>query len=104
MPALNPATKLQDGMIALVETSQRWTLAALRSTTSAFDTMQPDFSRMPLVKQMPSPGELIDTTFTFAGRLLDAQHAFLLGLLGLSTPPAPPVVAVRPRVVRTAKG
>ena len=104
MTPLQQVHKLQDGMITAVETSQRWTLGALRSTTSAFDALQPDLSRLPLASQMPSPRALIDTTFAFYGRLLDAQHAFLLGLLDLAPTVTPPVAVVRPHVVRSAKG
>jgi hypothetical protein len=96
--------KLQDSLIKAVETSQRWTLGALRSTTSAFDVMTPNLTRFPLANRLPSPAETIDTTFAFASRLLEAQHAFLLGLLRLPAPAAGPVAAARPRVVRGGLG
>ena len=95
MTALEVTEKVQDGVMKAVETSQRWTLGALRSTTSAFDGMMPDPSRVPFADKMPSPTQTIDMTFGFAGRLLDAQHAFLSGLVGLSGPPATPATTAK---------
>ena len=91
MTAVEVTEKVQDGVMKAVETSQRWTLGALRSTTSAFDGMMPDAPKVPFADKVPSPTETIDMTFSFAGRLLDAQHSFLKGLVGLSTPSAVPV-------------
>jgi hypothetical protein len=104
MNPMKTTEKLQDSVIQAVETSQRWTLGALRSVTSAFDAATPDLSRSRFADRMPSAVDAVDVTFAFAGRLLDAQHAFVLGLLGLSSPAAEPVVPVKPRVVRGSFG
>jgi hypothetical protein len=81
-------------MIKAIETSQGWTLGALQSTSSAFDTFRPDMSSMPFADKLPTPDETLDTAFSFAGRLLEAQHAFLSGLVGMTAPaPAPTPVA-----------
>ena len=37
MTAIEMTEKIQDGVIKAVETSQDWTLGALKSTASAFD-------------------------------------------------------------------
>jgi hypothetical protein len=88
MNALDMTEKVQDGVVKVVETTQNWTLGALRSTSSAFDTFRPDTSRIPFADQMPTPTETVDSTFAFVDRLLSAQHAFLSGLAEMSTPPA----------------
>jgi len=86
MTTVEMTEKVQDGVMKAVETSQRWTLGALKSTTSAFDMAKPDLSKVPFSDQMPSAVEAIDMTYAFAARLLEAQHAFMLGLVGLSEP------------------
>jgi hypothetical protein len=88
--ALEITEKVQDGVLKAVETSQRWTLEALRTTTSAFDGVVPDTSKIPFADKLPSPAETIDLTFAFAGRLIEAQHAFVSSLVEISTAPASP--------------
>jgi hypothetical protein len=95
MTATEMTGKVQDGVLKAVETSQKWTLGALKSTSSAFDGFMPDTSKIPFADKLPTPTETVDMTFDFAGRMLEAQHAFLSGLIEISTPPAPvtPVAA-----------
>jgi hypothetical protein len=94
MNALELTEKVQDGVVKAVETSQKWTLGAVRSTSSAFDTFRPDTSRIPFVDKLPTPAEAVESSFSFADRLLAAQHAFVSGLVDLSMPESPaPVVA-----------
>jgi hypothetical protein len=92
MTALEMTEKVQDGVMKVMETSQNWTLGALRSTTSAFDAMKPDPSRIPFADRLPSPTETVESTFSFAGRILEAQHAFLSGIVEMTA--TPPVTTV----------
>ena len=86
MTALEMTEKVQDGVVKVVETTQNWTLGALKSTSSAFDTFRPDMSRIPLVDKLPSPKETVDATFSFAEKLMSAQHAFLSSVVDMSMP------------------
>jgi hypothetical protein len=86
MTAVELTEKVQDGLMKAVETSQRWTLEALRTTTAAFDGVIPDTSKIPFADKLPSASETIDMTFAFTGRLLEAQHAFLSSLVEISAP------------------
>jgi hypothetical protein len=86
MTAVELTEKVQDGLMKAVETSQRWTLEALRTTTAAFDGVIPDTSKIPFADKLPSATETIDMTFAFTGRLLEAQHAFLSSLVEISAP------------------
>jgi hypothetical protein len=95
MTALELTEKVQDGVIKVMETSQNWTLGALKSSTSAFDSMKPDTSRIPFADRLPTPAETVDTTFSFATRMLDAQHAFLTGLVELTATPAASVTVTK---------
>jgi hypothetical protein len=90
MTAVEMTEKVQDGVMKAVETSQRLTLEALRTTTSAFDGVMPDTSKIPFADKLPTPAETIDMTFAFTGRLLEAQHAFLSSMVEMSMPPTPP--------------
>jgi hypothetical protein len=93
MNALEVTEKVQDGMLKAIETTQGWTLGALKTTSSAFDTFRPDTTKIPFADQLPTPAETVDTTFSFAGRLLEAQHSFLMGLAELSMPAPATAVA-----------
>ena len=92
MTAIEVTEKIQDGVLKAVETSQAWTLGALRSTSSAFDGIKPDPSLIPFADKVPMAAETLDVTFAFWGKLLDAQHAFLVELSTSTCPPS-----LRPR-------
>jgi hypothetical protein len=87
MTAIEMTEKVQDGVLKAIETSQSWTLGALRSTSSAFDTLKPDASRIPFADRVPSPAEAIEATFGFWGKLLDAQHSFVSGITEIYATP-----------------
>ena len=89
MTAIEVTEKIQDGVLKAVETSQAWTLGALRSTSSAFDGIKPDPSLIPFADKVPSASETLDVAFGFWGKLLDAQHAFLAELVDVYVPPKP---------------
>jgi hypothetical protein len=93
MNALEMTEKVQDGVLKAVETSQAWTLGAMRSTASAFDGIKPDPSLMPFADKVPTATETLDAAFSFWGKLLDAQHTFLTGVVEVYTPAAPKVTA-----------
>jgi hypothetical protein len=93
MNALEMTEKVQGGVLKAVETSQAWTLGAMRSTASAFDGMKPDPSLMPFADKVPTATETLDVAFSFWGKLLDAQHTFLTGVVEVYAPPAPKVTA-----------
>ncbi len=95
MNALEITEKVQDGVVKVVETTQNWTLGALKSTSSAFDTFRPDTSRIPFADQLPTPTETVESTFSFADRLLSAQHAFVSSLAEISMPPATATVVAK---------
>jgi hypothetical protein len=95
MDAMELTEKVQDGVVKVVETSQNWTLGALRSTSSTFDTFRPDTSLIPFADKVPTPAETIDSAFNFVDRLLLAQRAFVSSLVEVTAP--------KPTVKVTAK-
>jgi hypothetical protein len=86
MTAIEITEKIQDGVLKAVETSQAWTVGALRSTSSAFDGIKPDPSLIPFADKVPTATETLDVAFGFWGKLLDAQHAFLAEVVDLYAP------------------
>jgi hypothetical protein len=103
MNALEVTEKVQDGVLKAVETSQAWTLGALRSTTSAFDGIKPDPSLIPFADKVPSATETLQVAFGFFDKLLDAQKSFLTGVVALYAPPAVKVTTVPATGTATAK-
>jgi hypothetical protein len=101
MNALELTEKVQDGVLKAVETSQAWTLGALRSTSSAFDGIKPDPSLMPFADKVPTPTESLEVAFGFLDKLLAAQQSFLTGIVEIYVPPA--VKVTTPAPTATAK-
>jgi hypothetical protein len=94
MTAIEITEKIQDGVLKVVETSQAWTLGALRSTSSAFDTIKVDPATIPFSDKLPTATETLDVAFGFWGKLLDAQHGFLAGMVDVYGPAATPAAKV----------
>ena len=102
MAAIELTEKIQDGVLKAVGTSQAWTLGALRSTSSAFDALKLDPSTIPFSDKVPSATETLDAAFGFWGKLLDAQHVFLTGMVDVYAP-ASATTAAKVTTVTTAK-
>ncbi|MGO8862818.1 MAG: hypothetical protein ACLQRH_18940 [Acidimicrobiales bacterium] len=101
MTAIEVTEKIQGGVLKAVETSQAWTLGALKSTSSAFDSVavKPDPSLVPFADKIPTAAETLDLTFGFWSKLLDAQHSFLSGVVDIYVPsPAKVVPAAAKKV------
>jgi hypothetical protein len=88
MNALEITEKVQGGVLKAVETSQAWTLGALRSTASAFDGIKPDPSLIPFADKVPTATETLNLAFGFFDKLAEAQHSFLTGVVEVYAPPA----------------
>jgi len=88
MTAIEITEKIQGGVLKAVETSQAWTLGALRSTSTAFDAIKLDPSTIPFSDKVPTATETIDVAFSFWGKLLEAQHSFLTGMVEVYAPTA----------------
>jgi hypothetical protein len=88
MTIIEMTEEFQGGVLKAIETSQNWTLGAIRATSSAFDTLKPDTSLISFADKVPSPAEAVHVTFGFWSKLLDTQHSFLSGVAELYAPPA----------------
>jgi hypothetical protein len=103
MTPIEMTEKIQGGVLKAVETSQAWTLGALRSTSSAFDGIKPDPSLIPFADKVPTATETLDVAFGFFGKLLDAQHAFLASMVDVYAPKAPGAAPAKVTTVTAAK-
>ena len=91
MPTATEITEtVQDGIMKVVETSQRLTLEALGAAVSTIDGFMPEMPKMPFAKSIPSPKTTLDTTFKFAERLMASQKSFLTEIATLTEPVAAP--------------
>ncbi len=96
MNALEITEKVQGGVLKAVETSQAWTLGALRSTASAFDGIKPDPSLIPFADKVPTADRDARRSPSASGASsLDAQHSFLTGVVEVYAPPAVKVTTAR---------
>jgi len=105
MTAIEITEKIQGGVLKAVETSQAWTLGALRSTSTAFDAIKLDASAIPFSDKVPSATETLDVTFSFWGKLLEAQRSFLTGVADVyaTATATPNATAAKVTNVTTAK-
>jgi hypothetical protein len=90
--AIELTEKIQGGVLKAIETSQSWTLGALKSTSSALDAFKPDPALIPFADKVPTPSETLEVAFGFWGKLLETQHSFFSGVVDIYAPPATKVV------------
>ena len=66
-----------------VQKSQETVIEAVRVWAKAVEKAVP---AMPVSKELPTPGELVESSFQFAERLLTAQHEFAREVLAAAAP------------------
>jgi len=85
MPTATEITEtVQNGILKVVEKSQRFTLDALKTATGTFDSLVPGRPSMPFAGVV-SPQELVDSSFGLVEKLLEAQKSFVTELVALTT-------------------
>ena len=86
MTAIEITEKIQDGVLKAVETSQAWTLGALRSTSSAFDGIKPDPSLIPFADKVPTATETLDVAFGVLGQAARCAARLPGGMVDIYAP------------------
>jgi hypothetical protein len=87
---------IQDGVLAAVETSQRWTTDAVKTISGSLDSYLPARPAIPFADSLPNPVDALKLSFDFAEKLLAANRAFVTDLVGLAgTPEETPAGARR---------
>ena len=95
MPAtiLDYTVAAQERTLELIRQSQATILEAVESWAKAVEGTVPELPELPYAKELPSPAELVQTSFDFAGKLLSAQRDFATSLLSASEPALKKAVA-----------
>ena len=99
MPAtiLEYTIAAQDRTLELVRQSQATVLEAVENWAKTVEGTVPELPELPEIpyaKELPSPAELVTTSFDFYGKLLSAQREFATNLLSDSAPAFKPKAVV----------
>lgn len=80
------AANLGDQMVAAIKRTQEFTVPAISSWTKAVGALVPEVPGVPAGTIWPAPQEVVQTTFTLVEKLLEAQKAYVLGLVDAFQP------------------
>lgn len=77
----------QEQTLAAVRQSQQFVIDATRTWAEAVEKTIPAVPAMPFAEELPTPKQLIESSFTFAEQLLKAQREFAEQVLAAVSPP-----------------
>jgi hypothetical protein len=85
------ATAAQDQVLGALKQSQDAVIKAVETWTGAIGQLPAPAIEIPFADELPKPEEIVETTFDFAQKLLDAQRDFSRNVLraAASALPAP---------------
>ena len=87
MSTLNDATRAaQDQYLTAVRQSQHAVVDAIAAWSRAVQDITPKTPPIPAIDSLPKPQEIIDNTFDFAQKLLDAQRDFTHNIISAASP------------------
>jgi hypothetical protein len=95
--AIKLTESIQDGVLTAVETTQRWSVEAVKAMTSTFDRFAPPMPPLPFLDSLASPQDAAKLSFDFADRLLAANRVFVTDLVSAVAAAAPATDAKTPR-------
>jgi hypothetical protein len=88
MPA--PSTEYviaaQDRTLSALRQSQSAVVDAVDGWAKAVESAAPDLPAIPVLKSLPTPEELIQTSFDFYGKVLTSQREFAQNLVAAAAP------------------
>lgn len=88
--AASPTTEVieatQERMLEAVRQGQDAMVNAVSMWSQAVAKAMPELPKAPYADQLPTPAELVETSFSFAEKLLNAQHQFAKDVLAASAP------------------
>lgn len=80
------AQTAQEQTLNTVRQTQNAVVEAVRTWATAVEKIVPDMPAVPFSDQLPSPQEIVQTSFQFAEQLLKAQREFAESVLKAATP------------------
>ena len=80
------AQQAQDQTLGSLRQSQRAVVDAVRAWASAVESAVPETPSLPFASELPSPQQIVHTSFDFAEQLLKAQREFTENVLAAAAP------------------
>src|SRR5438034_11421024 len=79
-------TEAEDRVLTVVKQAQDVALATISTVTDRVGSFIPELPAIPFADKLPTPAEVIETTYALTERLLEAQKAYALDLLAALSP------------------
>jgi hypothetical protein len=80
------AQSAQEQTLRSIHQTQETVVEAVRAWASAVEKSLPDTPALPFLENLPSPAEIVKTSFDFAERLLRVQRDFFESLVAAAAP------------------
>jgi hypothetical protein len=90
------AQTAQEQTLRTILQTQQAVVEAVRTWANALEKAVPPTPTLPFAEQLPSPQEVVQTSFDFAEQLLKAQREFAENVLAAAAPVVEPKPAPRP--------
>lgn len=85
----------QDQLLGMIEQSQKLTVDSVSAWAKAAQPLAKAVPATPAVPGVVSPKELIDNSYGFATKLLQAQHEYMSAVLAAAEPVVPKTPAAK---------
>ncbi len=85
-PSIEYIQDAQDKTLSSLRQSQTAVLDIVETWAKAVEGNVQDLPAMPVASSLPTPEEIIKTSYDFAGKVLDAQREFAQKLVSASAP------------------
>jgi hypothetical protein len=76
----------QEQTLAAIRQSQQFVVDAVRTWTEAVEKAVPAVPAVPFAEELPTPKQLVESSFAFAEQLLKAQREFAEQVLEATAP------------------
>jgi hypothetical protein len=80
------AQQAQEQTLSSIRQSQQAVVEAVRAWANAVESTVPETPSLPFASELPSPQQIVHTSFDFAERLLKAQREFTENVLSAAAP------------------
>ena len=80
------AQTAQEQTLSAIKQSQQAVVEAVRAWAQAVEKAVPETPALPFAIELPSPQQIVQTSFDFAEQLLKAQREFTENLLAAAAP------------------
>lgn len=85
-PAIKYAQDAQDKTLNALRQSQTAVLDLVETWAKAVENSAQDLPAIPVASALPTPEEIIKTSYDFAGKVLEAQREFAQKLVTVAAP------------------